>query len=107
MPIFREACEGRVRCLIKNPTQNQDEPQNLAMQLLQKSNPANQGNLLKGIDNKTVRRYFLSDFIAILNHFVSLYKLCVTEKRKYINRECNLEILYLLIVTKMQPCQSR
>ena len=56
MPIFREACEGRVRCLIKDPTQNQDEAQNLAMQLLQKSNPANQGNLFKGIDNKTVRK---------------------------------------------------
>ena len=51
MPIFREACEGRVRCLIKDPTQNQDEAQNLAMQLLQKSNPANQGSLLRGIDN--------------------------------------------------------
>ena len=58
MPIFREACEGRVRCLIKDPTQNQDEAQNLAMQLLQKSNPANQGNLLKGIDKKTVRKKF-------------------------------------------------
>ena len=56
MPIFREACEGRVRCLIKNPTQNQDEAQNLAMQLLQKSNPANQGNLLKAIINKAIRK---------------------------------------------------
>ena len=56
MPLFREACEGRVRCLIKDPTQNQDEAQNLVLQLLQKSNPANQGNLLKGIDNKTVRK---------------------------------------------------
>ena len=52
MPTFREACEGRVRCLIKDPSQNQDEAQNLAMQLLQKSNPANQGNLFKGIVNK-------------------------------------------------------
>ena len=32
MPLFREACEGRVRCLIKDLTQNQDEAQNLAMQ---------------------------------------------------------------------------
>ena len=56
MPLFREACEGRVRCLIKDPTQNQDEAEKLAMQLLQKSNPANQGNLLKGIDNRTVRK---------------------------------------------------
>ena len=55
MPLFREACEGRVRCLIKDPTQNQDEAEKLAMQLLQKSNPANQGNLLKGIDNKTIQ----------------------------------------------------
>ena len=57
MPIFREACEGRIRCLIKNPTQNQDEAQNLAIQLLQKSNPANQGNLIKGIGNKTIRKF--------------------------------------------------
>ena len=56
MPLFREACEGRVRCLIKDPTQNQDEAEKFAMQLLQKSNPANQGNLLKGIDNKIVKR---------------------------------------------------
>ena len=56
MPIFREACEGRIRCLIKNPTQNQDEAQNLAIQLLQKSNPANQGILLKGIEIRTVRK---------------------------------------------------
>jgi len=41
MPLYREACEGQVRCLIKNPSENQEEAQNLAMQLLQKSNPAN------------------------------------------------------------------
>jgi len=41
MPIFREACEGRVRCLIKKPAQDQTDALNLAMQLLGKTNPAN------------------------------------------------------------------
>ena len=34
MPLYREACEGQVRCLIKNPSENQEEAQNLAMQLV-------------------------------------------------------------------------
>ena len=34
MPIFREACEGRVRCLIKKPAQDQTDALNLAMQLV-------------------------------------------------------------------------
>ena len=34
MPLYRESCEGQVRCLIKNPSENQEEAQNLAMQLV-------------------------------------------------------------------------
>ena len=31
MPLFREACEGRVRCLIKHPNKSQTEALELAM----------------------------------------------------------------------------
>ena len=34
MPLYRESCEGQVRCLIKNPSDNQEEAQNLAIQLV-------------------------------------------------------------------------
>ena len=74
MPLFREACEGRVRCLIKDPTQNQDEAQNLAIQLLQKSNPANQGNLLRVLTTKPLEDKEFEGCILSLHFFSSQFK---------------------------------
>ena len=56
MPLYREACEGQVRCLIKNPSENQDEAQNLAMQLV-----------ITFLQNKQGIFLFLAYFVSIDN----------------------------------------
>ena len=57
MPLYREACEGQVRCLIKNPSENQDEAQNLAMQLV-----------ITFLQNKQGIFLFLAFFVSIDNY---------------------------------------